>query len=661
MRGFFLFTAATAVAVWGYFRVNFTNDVPPVVVQKAAHQVVGTADIVYFEYEPDPTAYDDQQLQLRAERRSDGQIYLTDNAPPVEGRTNYYALNGSVNRVDARQLSQQPVLAGRWLHLVKYISGVANINAEGWMMSALNMAKGQAKYAAVGEVMFWIKDPSAKNVLPALPYTQPLWLNNQAVGDVGIFKQSKGFVLLPNKKYGSESLPVEEPLKNLQKVGWNTASDKFRLFYAPAVADLMKHLGVQAPNGITTFDARQLDRAADWLANLTPAVAFAVDFEPAAGERDAWQWNFSDPKFKQTMYELSERIFLRHRKLFFSWIGQPTTLDLNGKTFRLDGYANDSWSSNNTQLDDWLNIHENAAKITNISLPSSKIVMVGFGYTSSTVNVSDAKNLPANRWKAPVNWYLRSLDMLNLQSLLTPPSTKLMNFMWPHEDKPADLQRSLLIRFQIKNGTTGYVRQIMNRVMYPMNLVRDAVFVHLCNPRVFYTNYWIFGQSYNPYTTLRYAKINGKMSCLSKTMGDFFVYEYTGKDNPPCPTLPHDYIGKDALGVAAMVQAHELFAPYQGILDGTQQRETYAFSYARTSETPKTAVWKNDTGEFTRAFKHEQPWLQVWQNPKTNRRVLLFQDNFAEAFEGVSFSVVINGKTIKRTAEGNNLYVERLD
>ena len=654
-----LLLITAAVAVWGYFRANLT-DSPPKTSQNPAHQVVGTAEIIYFEYEPDPTAYDDQQLQLRAERRSDGYLYLTDNAPPVEGRTNYYALNGSVNRVDARQLSQQPVLTGRWLHLVKYISGVSNINSEGWMMSALNMAKGQAKYAAVGEVMFWIKGASDK-AAPSLPYTQPLWANNQAVGDVGIFKQSKGFVLLPNKKYGSESLPVEEPLRNLQKVNWNLANDKFRLLYAPVVADLMQYMGLQAPNGITSLNAAQLDRAADWLANLTPASTFAVDFEPAAGERDSWQWNFSDPKFQQTMYELSERIFARHRKLFFSWIGRPVAFDLNGKTFRLDAYAIENWSSQQTQLDDWLAVHENAAKITNVSLPSSHLVMTGFGYTSSTVNVSDAKNLPANRWKAPVNWYLRSLDMLNLQSLVTPASVKLLNFMWPYEDKPADLQRSLLRRFQVKNGSTGYVRQIMNRVMYPMNLVRDAVFVHLCNPRIFYTNYWIFGQSYNPYTALRYAKINGQLSCLSKTMGDFFVYEYQGKDNPPCPTLPHDYLGKDALGLSALVQAHELFAPYQTILDGSQLRETYAFSYARTGETPKEAVWKNDTGEFARAFKHDQPWLQVWRNPKTNQRILLFQDNFAEAFEAVSFSVTINNKIINRKAEGNNLYIERLD
>jgi len=361
------------------------------------------------------------------------------------------------------------------------------------------------------------------------------------------------------------------------------------------------------------------------------------------------------------MYTLSERIYKRHGKLFYSWIGEPLTFDFQGKTYRLDGYANDNWSAGQKNMDDYLSIHKNPQAIQHVQLPSPTVLMTGFGYTSSTVNTDDSRKEPPNVWKAPVNWYLRSLDMLNLKSLTAPPHIKLLNFIWPYEDKPQDARRSHTRRFKIGHRTQGYVRQLDNRVMYPMNLVRDAVFVHLCNPRIFYTNYWIFGQSYNPYQALQYSTINGKLSCVSQNLGGFFLYDYQGKDSPSCPTLQQDYMGKDALGVAAMVQAHALFAKYQAILDGSQQRESYGFDYQRSNAKFTKAIWQNDTGEFTRAFKFNQPWSQVWKNPKTGKRLLLFQDNFAEAFEDVSFSVAINGKTYSRKVEGNGLYVEVLE
>ena len=148
------------------------------------------------------------------------------------------------------------------------------------------------------------------------------------------------------------------------------------------------------------------------------------------------------------------------------------------------------------------------------------------------------------------------------------------------------------------------------------------------------------------------------MSCVSQNTGGYFVYDYQGPDQPACPTVAEDYMGKDALGVAAMVQAHELFAKHQLILDGSQVRESYAFEYQRSTQKAQKATWQNDTGEFARAFKFNQPWLQVWRNPKTGKRLLLFQDTFAEAFEPVQFTVTINGKKIQRTADGNALYIE---
>jgi hypothetical protein len=617
------------------------------------------ASIAYFEYEPDPNRYEDQQIKLRLERRTDNKLYLVDDAKLEAGRTTYYTLNGSVNRVDARQLTQQPILPNRWLHVVKYITEVSNVNSESWLTSALNVAAGKTKYAAAAELIFWVHD-SLENSKAQLSYTQPLWANNKAVGDIQIFKQTPAFTLLPNKKYGSESRPVDEPIQNLRKVGWHVNEDKFRLMYAGEVVELMQHVRPKGRQGITKFDARQLDQAADWLAKRMPSGVFAVDFEPQNPQNEGWQWDMSDPNFRKTMYDLSEKIYKKHGKLFFSWIGEPLTFTFQGKNFKLDGYANDNWSADKKTIDDYLAIHQNAKAIQNVQLPSPTVLMTGFGYTSMTVNTNDAVDQPAHVWKAPVNWYLRTLDMLNLKSLTAPPNVKFLNFLWPYEDKPADARRSLTRRFSVGKSTKGYIRQLDNRVMYPMNLVRDAIFVHLCNPRVFYTNYWIFGQSYNPYQALRYSKINGNLSCVSQNTGGYFVYEYQGSDQPACPTLGEDYIGKDALGVAAMVQAHEVFAKYQSILDGTQLRESYAFDYQRSNQKLVKATWQNDTGEFARAFKYNQPWLQVWKNQKTGKRLLLFQDTFAEAFESVQFSVTINGKKIQRTAEGNALYMEEI-
>ena len=651
----------TVLAVYFFVKhKTATPDTPLVSVAPALKALPNAkASLTYFEFEPDPNRYEDQQIKLRLERRTDNKLYLTDDAKPEAGRTAYYVLNGSVNRVDARQLTQQPVLPNRWLHVVKYITDVSNINSESWLTTAANVAAGKAKYAAAAELIFWVRD-SLDNSKSQLAYTQPLWPGNKAAGDLGIFKQTPAFTLLPNKKYGSESRPIDEPIQNLRKVSWHVNDEKFRLMYTGEVVQLMQHVRPKGRQGITKFDTRQLDQAADWLAKRMPSDVFAVDFEPHNPANEGWQWDMSDPNFRKTMYDLSERIYKKHGKLFFSWIGEPITFNFQGKSFKLDGYANDSWSADKKTIDDYLAIHQNAKSIQNVQLPSPTVLMTGFGYTSMTVNTNDAVDQPATVWKAPINWYLRTLDMLNLKSLTAPANVKFLNFLWPYEDKPSDARRSATRRFKIGNGAQGYIRQMDNRVMYPINLVRDAVFVHLCNPRVFYTNYWIFGQSYNPYQALRYSKINGNLSCVSQNTGGYFVYEYQGPDQPPCPTVNEDYMGKDLLGVAAMVQAHELFAKYQGILDGSQVRESYDFTYQRSNQKSTKAEWKNDTGEFARAFKHNQPWLQVWKNPKTGKRILLFQDNFAEAFEPVSFSTTINGKTIQRKVEGNALYVEEL-
>ncbi|MEZ4905432.1 MAG: hypothetical protein R2822_28550 [Spirosomataceae bacterium] len=144
------------------------------------------ATIVYFGHFSHDR-YEDQQIQLRLERRSDNQLYLMDDAKNEQGRTAYYTLNGTVNPTDARQLTQKPILPNRWIHLVKYLTEVSNVNSESWLTSAFNVATGQTKYAAVAEVIFTLRD-SLNPLLPPLAYTQPLWPHNEAIGDISIFK-----------------------------------------------------------------------------------------------------------------------------------------------------------------------------------------------------------------------------------------------------------------------------------------------------------------------------------------------------------------------------------------------------------------------------------------------------------------------------------------
>ncbi|MEZ4905431.1 MAG: hypothetical protein R2822_28545 [Spirosomataceae bacterium] len=138
---------------------------------------------------------------------------------------------------------------------------------------------------------------------------------------------------------------MDEPAQEPKKSKLDTHSSKFRLLYSGEVDAMIKHIKPKHGQGITRFDNRQLDQAADWLANNVNADRFSVDFEPGAA-KEAWHWDMADPNFRKTMYQLSEKIYQRHGKLFYSWIGEPLTFDFQGKNFQQINYANDGWSAN---------------------------------------------------------------------------------------------------------------------------------------------------------------------------------------------------------------------------------------------------------------------------------------------------------------------------
>lgn len=614
---------------------------PPQEHSNPDENTTATPEIVYFNY--DDTGVKLSEIDLKVERGVDGKIYLKDN-----GRAPYaarYAINGSVNRLSAKQLSNQPIPAGQWIHIVKFIADVDNINTSGWLTSTQYSGRQDVKYAKSYECTFYVEDGTR----PDLKYTQPLWAKGGGVSDGLSLSRTPRFVL-NGKLYGCESRPENESEEQLRNISWALGEKAYQLVYAGDVKRLTDQLG----KGITQLNDGEIDRAADMLAAMSNGKKyFAVDFEPSDPEKDGWRWDYDAGSFRSTMQKLSKRIFDRHGKYFYSWIGKGNQFSFRGKSFELDGYSNDSWGKS---LDTYIALHENPSEITNVNLAAEPITQVGFGYNSITIS-SDV-NQPASRWVSPSMWYLRFLDVVNVQTLITPKTNKLLAFIWPYEDQPSDAKRTPMTRFKFGQG---YINVQDNRVQFAHNLVRDAIITYLCNPRVVYTQYWIFGTSYNPGNLLRWSKINERLSCYSEKAGGHYVSTYKGPDNPPCPTTGGDYIGKDALSVSAMVQAHEVFANHlQNVCDGSQVREAFNFVSFTRSGVESVPVHKNDTGEFARAYKYQQPWAQVWRNPNTGKRVLLYQDTTAEAFEPCSFTVIVDGMQITRSVKGNELYFEVL-
>lgn len=589
--------------------------------------------IVYFNY--DDTGEKLDAIKLVATRDSEGQLYISD-----EGKAHhraYYSINGSVNRLNASELRNYPIVSNTWIHLVKFVTEVDNVNTDAWRTSTQYNGQRNLKYAASYECTFYVEGLG----IPKMPYTQPRWDANPLRNGLNLSTGSA--FKLNSKQYGSESIP-QESAERLKAISWAQGADKYQLLYANEVQNLTSALG----KGVTDLSDSELDRAADMLASMSHSKYFAVDFEPHNPAADEWRWNFNAPNFREVMKKLSQKVYDRSGKYFYSWIGKGNKFQFRGKSFELDGAANDSWGS---ELDTYIALHEKPSEIGSIDIATPVLTQVGFGYSSTVIGGDASKG---SQWVAPQLWYLRALDVLNVQTLITPKDEKLLLFIWPFEDKPSDAKRTPMTRIKLGEG---YIKQIDNRVQYPHNLVRDAIVTYLCNPKHQYTQYWIFGESYDPSGLLRWSRINGRNSCLAENAGGFYVSEYSGPDNPACPTTG-DYIGKDALSVSAMIQAHEWFAKegLQDICDGTQVRDfDVSFqSYTRSGQSA-TPVFRGDTGEFARSYKYNQPWIQVWKNPRTGKRVLLYQDPFADAFETCSFTVTINGQTITRQVVGNNL------
>jgi hypothetical protein len=122
------------------------------------------------------------------------------------------------------------------------------------------------------------------------------------------------------------------------------------------------------------------------------------------------------------------------------------------------------------------------------------------------------------------------------------------------------------------------------------------------------------------------------------------------------------------LGYNAILQGINRFAAHQDILDNTQVKVPVSFQYKRSYQSGFTTVPAySDGSEFARAWKFRQPFAQLWNNPTTNKKILLYQDLFEEPFEMAELKLTIGGVLREFTVangnwvNGNELKMVRFD
>lgn len=633
---------------------DYANWISPIITCDGASPVVAEPDalptnlprIVWLNYDPSGDRLVTNQFNLGVEKRK-GKYYLKDLAKTQAPA--WYTVNGTVNRKDARKLPEGPFPAGRWLTVNKLVADAPNVNEAGSSIHYINSKTPALAYSAI----CYIDDGKPA---PKLKHTEPLWPATPFAVTNPLFMAIPPFSPAPGKQY-STGVPAEiEPATLTERYGWCTGPEKYTMFYTASVGEFIKQMGVEKPHGLDQFTEEEVSRAADILASMTPAKFFSVDFEPGHPEEEGWIWSNNSPQ----TYRLSEIIFERYDRYFCSWMNAGTRFSFGDTADHVDGYNTADWGG---RVDDWIAYHESPDNIRDVKQGSAGFVQLTMGYNSTELNNEDSKADGPEKWRSPMTWSLRTLDLLNFQSLVTDERTPLLMIYWPYEDGAQFGLITPMVRYKLP-GYRGHYRQAMARVPLPANLIRDTLIVHQCNPRFRYTEMWGAWGGMNPMGALIYARVNGEP--VGRRIIDVGENpcDYVGPDNPPQPEKEDSYYGS-GLDAAVLVQAHEVFSRHlSNVCDGTQVREAFPFTYRRQLDGPNagsiSAVWKDDTAEFARAFKHEQPWLQLWKNPKTGRRVLLFQDPFAEPFESVEFTVTIEGKTLKHKATGNNLFCEVL-
>lgn len=499
-----------------------------------------------------------------------------------------------------------------------------------------------------------------------------LWKNKNAVGKIAAFDVLQT-VALTTKVYDNPYKPFQRNNTELARIGYNTDDSKrLQWIYEEGIKNLIiGTLGKTAPNGLHSLSNSELDTIAANIAAISGEIIIA-DYEPGNNNYipydtvgDDWVWvSFEHPQkinyISQKVKQLTQSG--NFYKKFLDWF-QRKNFTFNGKTLGLMT-NNGVWQSGGVTVNDYLDYYANPSGATNFD-DQSTIGKAGWGYTCITYKPENFGGavLPANVNFGVVSSYLSSLCGVN-RNLAKDPNKDILYIIWAREDQ--ERLNYEQVRYQPKaldNSTnpSGYVRMVDNRLSYPSNLVADNVFWVACNPRVVRLHAWVLPDSEDPQDILRYSKRNWSDACQSGILG-FTLANYDGSDNPPCPTSGRDYYGDEAIGFNAIMQGLNRFGLHQDILDGTQVGSCPSFEYKREGDSNWTSVGAiTDLSEFARAGKFKRPVLKVWTKPSNSKRVVLFQDTFAEAFEPVEYRVTIAGTQYTRTAEGNNTDAFRID
>lgn len=501
---------------------------------------------------------------------------------------------------------------------------------------------------------------------------ESLWTNNAAVGKLAAYDTLQT-INLTTKVFDKPYDTAQRNNTERARIGYNTdAAKKLTWLYEQAVKDIViGTLGKTAPNGLHTLTNGELDQVAASIAAMSGEIIIS-DYEPHDNNYnqydtigDDWVWVSYDQPAKisyisQKVKQLTESG--QYFKKYLDWF-QAKGFTFGGKSLALMT-SNGVWQSGNVTVDDYIAYYANPNGASSFQDESS-ISKCGWGYTSITYKPDNAGGVPyaANVHFGPIASYLSSLCGIN-RGLAKDPTKNILYVIWPREDQERLNYKQVRYKPKALDNSTnpeGYVRMLDNRLTYPANLIADNIFWAACNPKVVRLHAWILPNSEDPQDMLRYAKRNFVNACNSSVLG-FDLVNYDGNDNPPCPTSGRDYYGDEAIGFNAIMAGLNRFGLHEDILDGTQTGSCPAFEYKRDGAADWTAVGTiNDLSEFARSWKYKQPVLKVWTKPSNSKRLVLFQDPFAECSEPVQYRVTISGTQYTYTAEGNNTHAFRID
>lgn len=484
-----------------------------------------------------------------------------------------------------------------------------------------------------------------------------LWPNNEAVGKLQCFDVLPTVTSL--KLFDTPYNPAQRTKTELSRISYNSDNSKrFHWLYEADVHYMIQQLlGKSEPNGLETLNDNELEVLANYIKDQGFEYIVTDDEGPDAW----WRWPGWTYASAQKISIIANKIDQKtsSSKKYFDWF-HKSLFTYNGKIL---GFLVDNGtfqSSSTTTVNDYLDFYSNPSLATGF-WDSSPMSRCGWGYTSVTYKPDNAGNsqyFPSNVHFGAIPSYLKSLCGVN-SALAVNPNKNIIYILWPREDQERLSYKQVRYKPKSLDGQVnpeGHVRMLEERLTYPPNLISDNVFLIMCNPRVTRMHAWIKPNSEDPFDILRYTKRNWQDSCSSAIL-PFIVGNYEGNDNPPCPSSGLDYYGEEAIGFNAIMQGVNRYAPLQYILDGTQVGSCPSFSYKRENNSSYINVSQiSDLSEFARSWKYQQPFIKVWSNNTLGKKVVLFQDMFAECDEPIYFRVTINGTQYEHVANGNEVF-----